>query len=261
MSDPLVTKQIQYRIGMFCEKSNDHPNFASIGHAGIYAYVLHSYPDVLDKRFVRDHKKHVINHGQKGYLLWTYSVYPDQIMINDPRDIKRLKRIVFLSVEEDKQKNILAQEENIFDFDQHAVTAVNSEIFTREVIGQDGQEGQILKNLRRFGSYNLATHNCVAFATQEYTRITGIKLDFQMDAIIAQLCLPDRLHADIRLLNQQIQYEGIDSAKASRLTREFVLSDKFFEVYDMRDQATIELDNRFKDLEAKEKAKQQPPNQ
>jgi hypothetical protein len=262
MTDTLLTKQIQYRIGMFCEKSNDHPHFASIGHAGIYAYVLHSYPDALNKRFVPNHKEHVINHGQKGYFLWTYSVYPGQIMINDPRDIKRLKRIVFLSVEEDREKNIPAQEGVFHDFDEHAVTIVSSEVFTREVIGQNNQEGQILQNLRRFGSYNLATHNCVAFATQEYTRITRLKFDFMMDAIVAQLCLPDRLHTDIRLLNQQIQYDGIDVAKAQRFTREYIVSDQFNQDYDMRDQATIDLDARFKAMEAQEKAKKQlPPNQ
>ncbi len=240
-----VLKEIQCRIGIFCERDNSHPTHASIGHAGIYAFMLDSEPDVLGKRFIPNHENHIYKSKKTGLpLIWTYSVYPEEIKINDQKDLNRVKRMVFLS---DELSENNSSKEQYYDFDQHTVTTVDASTFSREVVGIDGKEGLILTNLRKFGSYHLLLHNCVAFATQEYTRITGIRMTSKLQFGIPELSpsLPRLLHEDILLLNNQIYYDGIESAKAKRLTPEVLNSDDFGRMYDLRSSADKEIDDKF----------------
>jgi hypothetical protein len=153
--------------------------------------------------------------------------------------------MVFLS--EDEYSPNYGSNEQYYDFDQHTVSIVDASTFSREVVGVDGKDGLILTNLKKFGSYHLLLHNCVAFATQEYSRITGIRMTSKLQFGIPELApsLPRLLHEDILLLNNQIYYDGIESAKAKRLTPEFLTSDDFGRAYDLRLSTDKEIDDKF----------------
>ncbi len=223
--------QEQHRIYICVEKENSHPEHASVGHAFLLGLVLNTNNQSVLSNIDRFHPelKSSIGIDQNGKSkVWTYSLYPENFMINHEKDRKRAKRILLGD-----------HHSTLFDFDTFLGVVVKKDLFEKKMISTPGNMCQVERDLRAC-DYNLLLANCCKFAAEQFTSISQIQLrpdttiglsEFGLEA---KLYLPATLFHDINRFKNEKALSGEDAAKAQRLTREYLNSEQFMTDFDMR---------------------------